>query len=68
MLTVCIYYYPFSYAFSRVYVVPVPISQAAIVLDGITARGVLTPVLPEIYLPGLERLAAEGLAFEENEL
>jgi len=42
---------------------------ASVVLDGnLTARGVLTPVLPEIYLPGLERLAAEGLCFEENEL
>ena len=45
------------------------ILQASVVLDGnLTARGVLTPVLPEIYLPGLERLAAEGLCFEENEL
>jgi saccharopine dehydrogenase (NADP+, L-glutamate forming) len=41
---------------------------ASIVLDGITARGVLTPVLPELYLPGLERLAEEGLVFDENEL
>ena len=42
--------------------------QATIVVQGIAARGVLTPVLPEIYNPGLDRLAAEGLAFEENEL
>lgn len=40
---------------------------ASIVMDGnLTSRGVLTPVVPEIYLPGLERLEAEGLRFEEN--
>ena len=28
--------------------------------------GVLTPTMPEFYLPGLDKLAAEGLIFEDS--
>ena len=41
---------------------------AEITLEGLLAHtpGVLTPTMPEFYVPGLEKLAAEGLVFEES--
>ncbi|KAF8530178.1 Saccharopine dehydrogenase-domain-containing protein [Hysterangium stoloniferum] len=64
--TLVAYGSPTSTAMSRTVGIPVALAALAVLDGGVSSRGVHGPTMPEVYLPVLQGLEANGLGMKES--